>query len=90
IGRWAMWSASSKEKEGEILSNSSGREQILNFFHRLDVVPFTLLVTSDHGYNIFEENGILSVGHGGGEHALLGLDRVALFAVLKKRSGVWL
>lgn len=46
-----------------------------------------VLVTSDHGYNVFEDKtGTLYVGHGGGEKALLRLDSVSLFAILSRRG----
>lgn len=51
--------------------------------------PFCLLLTSDHGYNVLEdESGTLYVEHGREERAVLRLDRVSLFALIRPRSGI--
>lgn len=51
--------------------------------------PYRLLLTSDHGYNVFEdESGTLYVGHGEKGRSVLRLDKVSLFAIITPRGGI--
>ena len=85
---------------GDVISFLEGEEsrnhfelvwnRISELFQNPTLFPgYSLLLTSDHGYDVFEnESGVLCVGHGGGEKATLQLDNVSLFATISPRSRV--
>jgi hypothetical protein len=57
--------------------------KIQEIFKQSTLSPLTVLITTDHGYDIYEEEDILYVGHGRG--GLADLSRVSFFALVSKR-----
>lgn len=43
-----------------------------------------MLLTTDHGYSVHEEDGMLYITHGKENDPILDLEQVALFAVLER------